>query len=185
MHVIGIFGYIGCGKDSAAKILEEKYGYKHYSYGDLLREFSLGVGRTTDRSDLQKTRREFDAKHGKEYFPNVIVSRIVKDRCEKSIISGIRNPEDAIVPKKYFGKQMLLVFIDADKKKRYERIKKRRRDTDPTSFRVFSREESRECKIFDFRSTKKICDIVIKNNSSLKSLERQIDNLMSDLQQNE
>ena len=179
MHVIGVFGYIGCGKDTVAACLESKYGYKNYSYGDLVRETSLRLGRTLERHDLQKTRLDCDSKHGKEYFPNMIVEHIVADNCKKAIISGIRNPEDAIVPKKHFGKEMLLIFVDVETKKRYERLKKRGSDRDPSSFSAFAQQEKREKQVFDFEGTKKLCDVTIKNNTSVKQLQKQIDKIMT------
>ncbi len=175
MKVIGIFGYIGAGKDAVAVRLEEKYGYKNYSYGDLVRSEASRLGNVPDRAGTQKTRQFCDAKYGKEYFPKSIVEKIIADKCEKAIISGIRNPEDAIVPKKFFGKDMLLIFIDADKKKRYERLKKRKREGDPSSLAAFRQQERRELQIFDYKSTEKLCDVVIKNNSTLKFLEKQVD----------
>ena len=177
MHVVGIFGYIGSGKDTVAAFFEKR-GYKNYSYGDLLRAASLSAGRTVERHDLQLTRQEHDAKYCKEHFPNIIVEKIVADKCEKAIISGIRNPEDAIVPKKHFGKDMILIFVDADAEVRYTRLKKRGREGDPTAFSAFSRQESRERRIFDFKTTEKLCDVAVKNNSSLNRLEKNIEKIM-------
>ena len=181
MRVIGVFGYIGSGKDTVAQILEQQYGYTNYSYGDLVRAESVARGRTKDRADLQATRRECDATFGKEYFPDKIVEHIVADNAERAIISGIRNPEDALIPKKFFGQDMLLIFVDVSKKRRYERLKKRGSERDAQTYGAFVRQEKRELGIFDFVATEKLCDVAISNNQGVRTLEKRIDTLMRNI----
>ena len=151
MKVIGIFGSIGAGKDEVAKYLVNKYDYSNVSYGDIVRQTSKKMGFTKSRSNLQKTREICDEKYGKEYFPERVVETVVKNNLKKAIISGIRNPEDAIIPKKIFGKNMILVFIEADKEKRFRRLKKRASERDPKTKREFNLQEKRELEIFNFK----------------------------------
>ncbi|MFC2143619.1 AAA family ATPase [Candidatus Aenigmatarchaeota archaeon] len=175
MKIIGIVGFIGAGKEVAAKYFIEKHDYSYIEYGDIFRKTAKKMGLTTSRSDLQKTRIICDEKHGKDYFPEKVVKTIIKNKLERVVICGIRNPEDAIIPKKIFGKNMVLLFIEADKEKRFKRLKKRASPRDPKSKKEFEEQEKKEFKIYGLKEAENMCDFRVKNNSTVNKFYKNLE----------
>lgn len=180
MKVIGIFGFIGSGKDEATKYISSAYNYDIVHMGNIVRAISKRLGRTENRDDLLRTQRECTEKYGMEYFGKKVVEKILLNRLDKIIINGIRRPEDVIVPKRHFGKQMIFVLIDAPAKTRFERMKLRRRGGDPETFAEFQRQENSEFRFFDIDETLKLVDRKIDNSGSVKQLHDNIDKLLGE-----
>src|SRR3989338_8524530 len=178
MKIIGITGLIGSGKDAVSQYLAEKYGYEVIGMGDIVREISREIGRTNGRDDLQKTQKEIVEKYGWEYFAEHVVKKILKNKWNKVVINGIRRPQDAIVPKKHFGKNIVILLIDAPPKVRYERLKQRKREGDPETFEEFMRQEKNEIKLFNIEETLKYYDHKIENTGDVKKLYKTIDEFM-------
>ena len=178
MKIIGIMGLIGSGKDAVSQYLAEKYGYEVIGMGNIVRELSKGIGRTNGRDDLQQTQKEIVEKYGWEYFAENVVKKILKNRLDKVVINGIRRPQDAIVPKKHFGKDIVILLIDAPPKVRYERLKQRKRESDPETFEEFIRQEKNEVRLFNIEETLKYYDYKIENNGDVEKLHKTIDEFM-------
>ena len=175
MKVIGIFGLIGSGKDTVAEYLEEKYGFYHVSYGTIVRELSKQLGRTLERDDLIKTQREYVQRYGQNYFGRLAVERIRKSKEQFFILSGIRRPQDVEEPRKAFGEDFLLVFVDAPPKIRFERMHSRSREGDPETLEEFLRQEEEEKKAFGFDEVTRRVKFTIKNEGTLEELYRNVD----------
>ena len=178
MKIIGVTGLIGSGKDAVSKYLAEKYGYETIGMGDIVREISRNIGRTNGRDDLQQTQKEIVEKYGWEYFAECVVKKILKNRWDKVVINGIRRPQDAIVPKRHFGKDMTILLIDAPPKIRYKRLKQRKRESDPETFEEFTRQEKNEIILFNIEETMKYYDHKIENTGDVKKLHKTIDEFM-------
>jgi len=178
MKIIGIMGLIGSGKDAVSQYLAEKYGYEVIGMGNIVRELSKGIGRTNGRDDLQQTQKEIVEKYGWEYFAENVVKKILKNRLDKVVINGIRRPQDAIVPKRYFGKDIVILLIDAPPKVRYERLKQRKRESDPETFEEFMRQEKNEIKLFNIEETLKYYDYKIENKGDVEKLRKTLDEFM-------
>ena len=106
------------------------------------------------------------------------MKKILKNRLDKVVINGIRRPQDAIVPKKHFGKDIVILLIDATPKIRYERLKQRNREGDPETFEEFIRQEKNEIKLFNIEETLKYYDYKIENNGDVEKLHKTIDEFM-------
>ena len=178
MKIIGITGLIGSGKDAVSQYLAEKYGYETIGMGDIVRDISKQMGRTSGRDDLQKTQKEIVEKYGWEYFAENVVKKILKKGWDKVVINGIRRPQDAIVPKRYFGKDIVILLIDAPPKVRYERLKQRKRESDPETFEEFMRQEKNEIKLFNIEETLKYYDYKIENKGDVEKLRKTLDEFM-------
>src|SRR3989344_1994642 len=178
MKIIGITGLIGSGKDAVSQYLAEKYEYETIGMGDIVRDISKEMGRTSGRDDLQKTQKEIVEKYGWEYFAENVVKKILKNEWDKVVINGIRRPQDAIVPKRYFGKDIVILLIDAPQKVRYERLKQRKRESDPETFEEFMRQEKNEIKLFNIEETLKYYDYKIENKGDVEKLRKTLDEFM-------
>ena len=179
MKVIGLVGPIGSGKDTVSDYISKKYGYKVIVMGDIVREIATELGRGHSRDDLHLTQREVVAKYGLSYFAGRVVEKIRKNGWEKVVINGIRRPEDAAVPKKEFGKDMVVALVDALPQIRFERMKARKRQGDPHTMEEFIRQEKNEKKLFQFDETMKFVDsIIINNDGSFEQLYKTVDAFM-------
>ncbi len=178
MKVIGLIGLIGSGKDLISDYLSSKYGYSVITMGDIVREIATKLGRTHERYDLQLTQKEMTEKYGMEYFPQQVVKKIREGNVEKVVINGIRRPEDAIIPKREFGKDMLIIYVDVDPKIRFERMKLRKREGDPETFEDFKKQEENEFKFFRLEETINLADVTIDNNSTKEHVYEQIDKIL-------
>lgn len=181
MHVIGITGFIGSGKDAVADYIKDKYTYEHIDFGDITREFATEMGRTQSREDLQQIRRDFDEKYGKEFFAGEAVKIIKQNNLERVVITGFRGPEDVEPIKKKFGKDIIFIGIEADKKIRFYRLKKRNSPRDPNTFGEFQRQEENEYNLFpELKNIITEADYRIDNSGSIDDLHNNIDQFMKE-----
>ncbi len=175
MKVIGIFALMGSGKDTVAEYLEEKYGFFHISYGNLVRDLARQLGRSLDRLELIKIQKEYTQMYGQNYFGKLAVKKIRESKEEFIALSGIRRPEDAEEPRKAFGEDFMLIFVDAPAKIRFERMNARSREGDPETLEEFLKQETEEKKTFKFDEIMKYVKFTINNDGSLEELHRNID----------
>lgn len=174
MHIIGIAGLIGSGKDEVASYIKKKYGYIIVlNMGDVLREMAKKMGLELTRDTFQNLR----IKYGNNFLAEEIVKRIKENNYDKVIINGIRRSEDFLMQKKAFPK-MRLIVVKADEKIRFQRLKKRGRENDPKTLEEFHRQEKRENEIYDFEKTFSYADFTIENNGTFDGLYKEIDKVM-------
>lgn len=179
MKVIGLVGPIGSGKDTVSDYISKRYGYNVVVMGNIVREIATELGRGHTRDDLQLTQKEVVAKHGIKYFAERVVKKIKKNGWTKVVINGIRRSEDAAVPKKEFGKGMVVALVDALPSIRFERMKARKRPGDPHTMEEFLRQEENEKKLFRWDETKKFVDsVIINNDGSFEKLHKNVDAFM-------
>ena len=178
MRVIGLFGLIGSGKDTVSDYIEKKYGYNVIIMGDLVRELAAQRGLEPNRDNLALTQREQAQKYGLKWFGEEVVRRIRAKGWQKVVINGTRRPEDAAIPKKAFGKDYILIQVDADPKIRFERMKSRARIGDPKTLEEFLHQEELDKKAFDFETLKKFIDYTVTNNGTREELYKQVDALL-------
>ena len=121
-----LIGIQGCGKGTQAKILEENFGWKHITTGNLLRE---NIERQTE---LGLTAKKFMDKG--ELVPDKYVFRIVEDALANAkkgtILDGFpRNMEQL----KYLEKNLTIdkvVLLELSDEKALERVSSRRNCVD-------------------------------------------------------
>jgi dCMP deaminase len=100
------------------------------------------------------------------------------------IVDSIRNPAEVKALKK--RPDFTLLNIDADQKIRFERIKKRARENDPTDFNEFVRLENEELvnqnpAAQQLIETAKFADYTLTNNDSIRALESQIKKTLQEI----
>jgi dephospho-CoA kinase len=178
MRIIGIAATIGAGKNTACSYIMKKYGYQMIVMGDLVREAARELGLKPNRENLQKVQKIYTDKHGLDYWARETIKKIRKEGWEKVLINGIRRPEDAKVPKEEFGKDFVLILIDATPEIRFARLKKRARIGDPKTWEEFERQEMNEWKLFRFKRMLSYVDYRVENNGTLEELYERIDELI-------
>jgi dephospho-CoA kinase len=179
--IIGLAGTIGAGKDTAWDFLKEKYKFKEIIMGDLVREEAKEFGIEENRENLQSLAKEKTDKFGEDYWIHKAVKKLEKMDAERAIINGVRRPLDVLIPRQEFGDKFKAIFVDADVKIRFERLKARKRPGDPKNLDEFVTQEKNEWKQFDFEKTKSMSDYLINNDKGLKELHKQLTDLMKKL----
>lgn len=167
--IIGIGGTNGSGKDTLAEFLAKKHNLLFISTGDLVRQVAkLRYGNIL-RPTLHKVGNEIRTERG----PGALVLE-AQDKFKISdksglIIGGLRTTGEIAELKKLGG---ILLFVDADIKLRYERLKARKRSDDFISFEDFKAQQDFEWHQSDNpgeysqRTVKESADIKLLNNTT-------------------
>ena len=137
--IIGITGHPGSGKDAAAEYFV-RHGFHLMSGGDFVREIMRKEGIPTDREHVHEFFKKMRGVHGNVYPAHEIVEKITGN----TVTAGMRNMAEVAIFRKKFGKDFILLAIDAPLEIRYERVRQRGREGDNISFELFKEQEDRE-----------------------------------------
>src|SRR5262245_24085161 len=125
--LIGLTGRNASGKGEVAKYLEKKSFYYH-SLSDVIRDEVRRRGQPLTRETLIDTGNELRQRYGAAVLAERILEKIESDK--HYVIDSIRNPKEVETLRRTKG--FKLVRIIAPIEVRFERLKKRGRDGDPT-----------------------------------------------------
>jgi dephospho-CoA kinase len=123
--IIGITSFLAAGKGTMSEHLKTK-GFQIYSCSDIIRKECKKKGLEITRDNLQKTGNDLRKKHGSNILAKRLSEKINKEKqkgLNNFVVESIRNPLEIKELKKF--NDFVLVFIDVDSKKRYDRAKKR------------------------------------------------------------
>ncbi len=181
--VIGLTGKNGSGKGEVANFLKE-CGFEYHSLSDIIREELHKKGLPVTRENLIQTGTQLRESGGPSVLAEKTLAELKPDR--NYVIDSIRNPEEVIALKKRHD--FMLLQVDAPRKTRFDRIKKRARENDPQIFKEFVEMEEREFTSDNpaaqqLLATEKLADQVIGNNSTLKVLHEKVRSLFKQLAQ--
>lgn len=179
--IIGLTGKNGAGKGVVADFLKAG-GFAYYSLSDMIREDITSRGEIVSRETLIAAGRRLREDGG----PSVLADKILPklDIDKNYIVDSIRNPAEVRALRS--RKDFFLVNVDADQKIRFERIKSRARENDPTEFNKFVELEERELKSADpaaqqLEATAALADVTVVNNESIRELESQMKEVLVNL----
>lgn len=172
--IIGLTGKSGSGKGEAAKFLIKR-GFHYYSLSDEIREEMRRHGVDVTRENLIPFANELRNKYGPSYLSERILKRLDADK--NYIIDSIRNPFEVEAFRK--RKDFYLISIVADQRLRFERLKERGRENDPTSYKKFLEIDAAEAAGPDpsaqqLDRTHEMADAVIDNNSTIEDLHDKV-----------
>lgn len=121
--LLGLVGLQGCGKGTAADLLQKEYGAAYYRFsailGDILTRLSVEKSRDNFITLSNKLRQAF----GEDLLSYAIEKLAATDPHDIVIIDGIRRLEDIVALEPL--PQFKLVAITTDAKLRFERMKGR------------------------------------------------------------
>lgn len=184
MIVIGITGTLGAGKGTVVDYLIKEKGFKHFSVRELLTKLIKKEGNVVNRDSMVEIANRLRAKNG----PSYLVEELFKEAQslnENCIIESIRT-EGEINSLRKKGAFYLLA-VDADPRRRYERITLRGSETDKISFEKFLEDERREMKSADptkqnLKRCMELADYKIQNNGTLESLNNQVSEIVNEIE---
>ncbi len=176
MLIIGITGQPSSGKDTVAEYLASK-GFAHVSSSDKIREEMRKVGLTTERENVSNFVIEKRKERGNGYLAEQISDAIIGD----TVVSGLRNTAEIEIFRKRFGKEFLLIAVDAPIETRFRWAKDRGRIGDNISFEQFKKEEEKERAGSSFHEVDhviKLADHLIFNDGTKEELLKKVDSCL-------
>ncbi len=173
VKVIGLTGSIGAGKDVVSKYLVSKYGYIQITIGDVVREAMKKKGLEITRENSDAFSQEMRDKFGADYWIKQCVKKA--KNYPKSVIDGVRLPSDNDAIKSEFGKDYILLKVDAEPMIRFQRLQSRGRSDLPKDLAHFESQERSQNQMFKLDETFKAASAVIDNSTTLDNLYKNID----------
>ncbi len=138
--IIGITGTLGSGKGTVVDYLIKTRGFTHFSVRDFLNEEIDRRGLEHNRDNMLATANSLRAEHGSGYIVEELYKRAL-DHGGNAVIESVRSLGEA----EHLQMQGARLWaVDADIQVRYERIVKRRSETDQVSFEKFKADEEAE-----------------------------------------
>lgn len=175
--ILGLAGEIASGKGTVAKCITKKYKGNAHRFSTMLRDVAKRMHLEENRDNLQKISTMLREYFGGDILSKTIYFDVQNDKHKVIAIDGVRRPSDIEYLKKIAG--FKLVYIEADMKKRYERIIKRGENADDTkkTFEEFQKDHKKEAEL-QIKKMRGKADAVVNNNGTLKDLYRQIDKII-------
>ncbi|HOF45426.1 MAG TPA: AAA family ATPase [Bacteroidales bacterium] len=184
MILIGITGTLGAGKGTIVRYLVENYHFNHYSVREYLKERAAERGiLKPNRDDFTLLANELRRNHSPSYIIDELY-RAASLKGENAIIESIRTLGEVEMLR---GKgNFYLIAVDAKPEIRYERILKRKSETDKISFATFISNEEREMENSDphcqnLSACIEQADFLFANNGSVQELEKKVDVMMNEI----
>jgi len=138
MKIIGITGTLASGKTSVKDFFLSRFSSYFISLSDIIKEELLKEGKELKRENFIEKGNELRKKYGNQILAEV-VTLTLPEKINKQliIIDGIRNPGEIEYLRKKFGKNFILIAVDAPRELRFKRLLERRKEGDPATFEKF------------------------------------------------
>ncbi len=181
--IIGLTGKNGSGKGEVAKFLQEA-GFHYHSLSDIIREELRKKGQKVTRENLIAAGTRLRQNGGAGVLAERTLAKFSNDR--NYVVDSIRSPAEVSVLRR--RKDFFLLDVIASRKVRFERIKKRARESDPISFQDFVRVEEKEFKSQDpaaqqLLATEALANVTVGNGGSLPQLHEKVKKMVLKLAQ--
>lgn len=176
-QIVGISGTNGAGKDELGKLLAERRGYHFHSVTEVLRDELGRQGKAITRENQAALSKQWrnESGDGGIMFKKAIDAYLAeKDEngYEGVALVSLRHPDENKTIHSYGG---VVVWVDADQRVRYERVRaanRNRHEEDNVSFEQFQADEEREMHppadapqgALHMAAVKELADITIEND---------------------
>ncbi len=172
--IIGLTGKNGSGKGEVARFLTDS-GYEYFSLSDAVRDEIAARGEEVTRDRLIATANRLRAEHGAGVLAERILAKLGPE--VHAVVDSIRNPFEVEALRR--RRDFFLVAVDADPEIRFERVKARGRENDPTTYEAFLELEAKEAHSPDpttqqLNRTAEMADAVVSNDGTVEELREQV-----------
>lgn len=143
--VVGFVGLLASGKSTAAQHAAKILKCRAYALGDEVRRALKKKKMKVTREALQALGVSERKKFGSGIWAKRLVARITKTSAAAAVVEGFRNAEEVREFRKAFGKTFVLIAVTAPVELRFERAKRRMRESERvTSLAAFKKSEAAE-----------------------------------------
>lgn len=179
--IIGLTGKNGAGKGEAASFLQS-LGFLYYSLSDAVREEVAARGLPITRDNLVVVANELRNTFGAKILAERILQKLNPQK--NYVIDSIRNPAE--VEALRTAQNFTLIAITANPQTRFERMKTRARENDPTTLEGFMAAEAREAESDDpnrqqLNRTEAMADLKVSNDSLIVELQLSLRRALAEL----
>ncbi len=182
--IIGITGTLGAGKGTIVDYLKEQKGFKHFSARDFISREVVKRGLPVNRDTLTETANDLR----KKFSPQYVIEQLYYEAQEEggdAVIESVRTPGEIAFLRQQ--PHFYLFAVDADPKKRFERIKKRGSATDHVDFETFLSNEKREMSTTDPNKQNlgkciEMADFVFYNDGTMEDLFRKVEEVLKKIE---
>ncbi len=175
--IIGLVGKIAAGKGTVADYFVNKYKAEVFSFSQSLRDILERMHAEISRANMQKLSTALRQNFGEDLLAKIMAGDVESTSNKVIIVDGIRRMADIAYLQNFSN--FIMVSVETDIKKRYERLIKRTQNNDDTkkTYEQFLIDEKAE--------TEKEIPLVmensqekIDNNGDLKNLEEQLEKII-------
>ncbi len=170
-------GLPSAGKGTAAKYLVEKYGVQYFRFSTIIRDLLNRLYLPQSRENMFRISLVLRQNFSEDIFAKVMAEDVSRAENKIVVVDGARRLADIEHLGKLPGFQ--LIAIEADMKKRYERLIIRGENPDDNSktWEQFQADHNLETELSIPELMSK-ATAVINNDGSLEDLYKQLDNLV-------
>ncbi len=184
MKVIGLVGEKGSGKQTFVNFLKEiapNLNVRQVRFSDILAQTLMIWDILNTRSNLQKLSLIMEEGFGQSSLANAAKFSIEGDNADVLVFDGIRREPELDLVKTM--PNSTLIYITADQKLRYERLKLRSEKVGEVglTYEQFLEEEKSKAEV-NIPSLGKKTNIKLENNGTLKDFKNSILSLWSTLE---
>ncbi len=181
--IVGITGTLGAGKGTIVEYLKTK-GFTHYSVRSFIVEEIKIRGLPINRDTMVLIGNKLREANSPSYIIEKIYEK-AKLENSNTVIESLRTIGEVEALRK--KKDFYLFSVDADIEKRYDRILKRKIESDFVSFEEFVSNEKREMENKDlFKQNLKRCiemaDFKFENNGTIEDLYKGVEKILIKLE---
>jgi len=176
--IIGLSGTLCAGKDTVAKHLIDKEGFFHISLSGILREIARREGIAETMAELTELGNSLESKFGKGYLAKLALEKVPAGR--DAVVSSIRQPSEIEFLRREGALKM--IFVDANPKIRFERLRVRAREGDSQTSEDFIDLEKKQISGghggINLSECKEMSDYVIENNGTREEFSKKIQSVV-------
>lgn len=179
--IIGLVGEIASGKDTIAEYLKEKYHSQTVSFSQPLRDILDRLYLPQTRENLAYLGVDLRERFGQTVLAQTIAKEVEASPAPICCLPNVRLQSDIAFLKDLPG--FVLVKIITEEKIRYDRLTKRRQNTDDAAktWEQFLADSQLPTETA-IRETAKAANYELNNNGTFDDLYQQIDELIKNLQ---
>ena len=179
-YILGLVGEIASGKDTIAEYLVKNYGATTVSFSQPLRDIAHRIYLEENRNNLASLGRVLRAEFGQDILSKAIAQEVKQATSSIVVLPNIRLESDL----KHLTNEpnFILIAVEADQRIRYERLIKRRQNTDDAgkTWEEFLADSQLETEIH-IRDLAQKARYKIDNNHGFVSLFEQIEKIIQTL----
>lgn len=180
---VGVVGQIAVGKGILVEYLTKKLGFVSFSLSSILHE---ELKKTGIKEFTRKTLQDLGDRLRKQYGDDVLARRaikvLLKQKKNRVVIEGIRNPGEIEFLKK--NPNFILIGVKANRQLRFKRLLSRSKPWDPKTWNDFVSVDRRDLGVGQGKLGQQVgkclnyCDFILTNNKDLKDFQRKVKKLM-------